>query len=290
MAPTEVGYLSLDQMGRSDSGDDAGTAVGYGRKFVAGSESSLRAVRWDAGGTAVTELGHLGTTSAGYTHTEAVGVDAAGNAFGGAQKYDGIVYLGSRAVRWPARTTTPTELGNLGTRASGYTQSHVTAVNRAGTAVGEAQKYIDNVYFGERPVRWDAGGTTATELGVFGTVSGMTAAWALAINASSTAVGSVADYEGGTFVGYRATLWGTDAVPIDLNTLIDPASGWTLTEADSISDTHFVAGVGLFDPDGPGPAQPYTRAFLMNVSSVVPEPGALTMFIALPLLSRRARR
>ena len=63
---------------------------------------------------------------------------------------------------------------------------------------------------------------------------------------------------------------GLDAVAIDLNTLIDPASGWTLTEANGISDTNWVTGIGSFDPDGGGPLAAYDRAFLLDVSPRFP--------------------
>jgi hypothetical protein len=293
--PTELGHLGTDVRGRTEVAalavNDAGTAVGYGIKFVPNLEPTNRAIRWEAGGTAATELGHLGTTSSGYTATYALALDTSGAAFGDVLKFVADASLGHRAVRWEANSTQTTELGNLGTKPSGYTEVNFRAVNAAGTAVGDAQKYVDHAYVGERAVRWDAGGTSATELGVLGVLSGeLTSAVALSINAGGAIVGTVADYANNSFLGYRAVLWAVDGTAINLNTFIDPASGWTLTEADSISDTNFVAGVGLFDPDGAGPLQPYTRAFLMDVSSVVPEPAALSVFVGLPLLSRRKRR
>jgi hypothetical protein len=64
-------------------------------------------------------------------------------------------------------------------------------------------------------------------------------------------------------------------VAVDLNTLIDPASGWTLNIASAISDTNWITGQGTFDPDGPGAQPAYKRLFLLQV----PEPASL------PLLS-----
>ena len=63
--------------------------------------------------------------------------------------------------------------------------------------------------------------------------------------------------------------WKTDGVAIDLNTLIDPASGWTLTSALGISNTGWISGIGVFDPDGPGGESGYQRLFVMHM---VPEP------------------
>ncbi|MCC7203842.1 MAG: hypothetical protein IT441_02090, partial [Phycisphaeraceae bacterium] len=57
--------------------------------------------------------------------------------------------------------------------------------------------------------------------------------------------------------GYRAVVWGTDGLPIDLNTLIDPTRGWLLTSANEITDNGWIVGQGMFDPDGPGGVEPY---------------------------------
>lgn len=51
---------------------------------------------------------------------------------------------------------------------------------------------------------------------------------------------------------------------IDLNTRTDPTSGWVLRRAIAISDTHWIIGVGQFDPDGDGPRAPYQRAFSLE--------------------------
>jgi hypothetical protein len=84
-------------------------------------------------------------------------------------------------------------------------------------------------------------------------------------------------------------LWGADGKAINLNTLIDPAGGWTLSEARTISDTNFVAGVGLFDPDGGGPVTAYHRFFVLDASAAIPEPTSLALLVVsgLTLVRRR---
>jgi hypothetical protein len=77
-----------------------------------------------------------------------------------------------------------------------------------------------------------------------------------AINSAGTAVG---------YAGASAVYWGADAVPVDLNTLIDPASGWRLEYALDISDTGWIAGIGRFDPNGAGGQAAYLRHFLIHV-------------------------
>lgn len=62
--------------------------------------------------------------------------------------------------------------------------------------------------------------------------------------------------------------------PVDLNSLIDPKSGWTLTNATAIRDTNWILGIGSFDPDGTGPQQAYSRLFILQVS----EPASVILW------------
>jgi hypothetical protein len=54
----------------------SGTAVGDTTKYTGGTSLGYRAVRWDASGTAATELGNLGTEGTGYTEstTQAINI------------------------------------------------------------------------------------------------------------------------------------------------------------------------------------------------------------------------
>jgi Protein of unknown function (DUF3466) len=68
-AATELGNLGTDSSGFTSAFalgvNTAGTAIGTAVKFVSGVNMGQRAVRWDASGTAATELGNLGTDSDG---------------------------------------------------------------------------------------------------------------------------------------------------------------------------------------------------------------------------------
>ena len=294
-AATELGHIGTRSDGKTEAYANAlnnvGTAVGLAWKYVGGTDLGYRAVRWDAGGTAATELGNLGTGGSGSTSAQAVAVNEGGTAVGYGRKYVGGSYLGGRAVRWDAGGTTATELDNLGTDGSGSTASRAHEVNNAGTAVGYAVKYVGGNSLGERAVRWDAGGTAATEHGNLGTnANGGTGCRAQAVNNAGTAVGFCATYSaGGSYLGHHAVMWGSDALAVDLNTLIDPNNGWTLTRAYEISEHGlWIGGYGSFDPDLGGPLQPYQRLFLMQV----PEPStfALLAVAVLGLLAFRRRR
>lgn len=76
------------------------------------------------------------------------------------------------------------------------------------------------------------------------------------INESGLVVGNSQRISGSPAV---ATLW-KDGVPMDLNSLLPPGSGWVLTNAESINDRGDIAGTGTF-----GGA---SRAFLLKNASV----------------------
>ena len=278
----ELGNLGTDSSGYTESVplaiNDAGTVVGDVEKFGGSGESlGVRAVRWDASGTVATELGNLGTDIDGYAESIAYAINDAGTAVGWADMYDSEgTYQGYRAVRWDASGTVATELGNLGTDVDGAAISFTDAINDTGTIVGYAEKYDGaGVYLGGRAVRWNASGTSVTELGNLGTdPDGVTDSEAYAINDAGIAVGYAADYDGsGTLFGDRAVYWSLDGLAVDLNMLIDSLSGWTLEYADAISDTGWIAGSGTFDPDGPGGQEAYERLFLMQVPALSVLPG-----------------
>jgi len=285
LGSSNAGYTNVAALAINASG----TIVGYASKYDGGTYKGIRAVRWDFSGAPSPELGSLGTDGSGVTSAEAYAVNASDTAVGYANKYDdGGVNKGYRAVRWDAGGTDATELDNLGTDGSDDTQARAYAINDTGTAVGYAIKYDGGTNKGTRAVRWNAGGTTATELGNLGTdASGVTYAYVNAINATGTVVGWARKYTGaGANLGDRAVYWGADGVAVDLNTLIDPTSGWVLTEACAISDTGWISGIGQFDPDGAGGLDAYDRLFLVQI----PEPATFGLLALGGLAVLRRRR
>jgi uncharacterized membrane protein len=293
VARWEPGATTATELGVLDTNPDAlsgalgisinssGAAVGY----VTDATVVLQPVRWDAGQTAATKLDNLGTPVGASTDGAAMSINDSGVAVGYARKFSPTgSNLGLRAVRWNAGGTAATELGNLGT------DSNVVAVaiNNAGTVIGltERQKTTFPFNFIPHAIRWNADSTTPFELTAIAT-DGQSIPFA--INSQGIVVGSAdAPRPASSILDQHAVLWGTDGVPVDLNSLIDPSSGWTLTQATDISDTGWILGAGQFDPDGAGSRAAYSRMFLMQV----PEPSTLALLAlgAVGICLHRARR
>jgi hypothetical protein len=112
-------------------------------------------------------------------------------------------------------------------------------------------------------------------------VNGQSTSEAFDINDSGVAVGFALKHVGGIGFGNRAVAWQSDGAAIDLNSLIDPSSGWVLHRARGISETGWITGLGSFDPDGLGNTASYLRHFLIRVPEFgVPEPSALMLFVS----------
>lgn len=222
-AATGTAVIELSNLGTNKSGfteclalavNAAGTAVGFADKYTGDVRHGERAVRWDAGGAAATELGNLGASGT-YTRSMAFDINGAGTVVGFANKFLNGLDRGERAVRWDAGSTVAIELGHIGTDSRGFTRCRAKAVNAAGTAVGDADKYINDAYRGSRAVRWNAAGTAVTELANLGTRSdGYTSCSSLSVNAAGTTAGYANKYSGDAFCGYRAVRWDADGVVI----------------------------------------------------------------------------
>jgi uncharacterized membrane protein len=264
---TELGHLGTNPDGitgaRANAINAAGAAAGYAIKYYADGSSFLRAVRWNASAVAATELQAPATApDHGYYTTVAKAINDAGIVVGNGE------FNRYPAIRWDAAGNA-TELGEIASIPGGYISDSPKALNNAGTAVGRTNL---SLALGTRAVRWDGSSTAATELGHLGTyIDGFTQAYAMAINEAGTAVGR-ALVDG--LWPYHAVYWAVDDTrAMDLNTLIDPTSGWMLEQALDISDTGWIVGVGQFDPDGLGGEGAYPRHFLMQV----PTTGVPTM-------------
>jgi hypothetical protein len=202
------------------------------------------------------------------------GVNNHGMAVGRSIKYVGGTDMGLRAVRWDYTGAAATELGYLGTTIGGYTAALALAVNDAGTAVGRSWKNGNSLDV--RAVRWDASGTSATELGILGlSGTGVTTADAFAVNAGGTAVGSAQMYDSGNDMGRRAVRWDASGAATELPNL-GLTTGSSKAYAYAINDANTAVG---FSQKPGGLSHLGTRAVRWNASGAVTELGNLGLRI-----------
>jgi hypothetical protein len=259
----------------------AGTITGYIGKFDAAHNSlGSRAVYWDGAGI-VTELGGLGESASHTFDSTADAINNAGTIVGTAEKYVNGEYKGNRPVRWNAGSTTATELDSMNDDSGFFPR----AINDAGTIIGNGVKYNGSAAGEIRAVRWDAGGTAITELGDLGATGvGYTSIRAFAINNGGIVVGNVETFDNTyQLLEDRAVYWGPNGACTDLNTLIDPASGWFLLSAQAVNDNGWIAGYGRYDSDGPSGNDPIYRLYVLHI----PEPATMGLLVLGGLLVRR---
>ncbi|CAN5454719.1 hypothetical protein BH09PLA1_BH09PLA1_24460 [soil metagenome] len=285
----------LEALGEHSSGayavaqaiNDAGPIVGFASRFQDDVAGGTRAARWDANSIVPVELDGIGTDNDGVGQSEARDINEHGEVAGFAKKYINGVGRGNRAIRWDAGGTAPTELETLGFRSDGYGYALADRINASGTRIGFSERIVDGVAKGSRAVRWDAGSVVATELGNLGTdANGETSSDATDINDEGITVGYARVQTTSTLVRHALMWLPGSTTPIDLNSMIDPSSGWVLSFAHGISNTNWITGKGKFDPDGVGPIAAYDRQFLLQV----PEPALPIVDIGLLTLRRRRQR
>ena len=305
-APTKLGYLEREN-GYGWGINSTGDAVGY----VLMKDNSAKPVRWSAGGTALAQLPGFSFpfVSAyaqaindrddviGYSDTHPVrwlaGATAAVNLgmlglgpTGNATKFAGAINSGGdgvgwvsdyvsgtgrdRAVLWRASGTSAVALPMLSGGALTNRETYANAINDDGLIAGTARMYSGFNLVESRAVRWSPVGASITDLGV-GIANG--------INNAGDIVGSSSNH---------ATLWPGDGTPaINLNDLIAPDSGWSLTSATDISNTGVIIGDGMFDPDGSGPLTSAMGEFRLTP---IPEPGMVAVLTFASCAFGRTRR
>lgn len=253
--------------GLSDGGLAAGASFnipGHARAFI-----------WDG---ATHKIGSL----PGYPYSEARGVSSGGEVAGFSETGHA-----DRRRAWVTRAflRRPGEaLVDLGTLGGLYSAAY--AVNSLGTVVGKADTDTlgtthafawadgqmadlgtlggaNSVAYAVSDTGAIAGASDMNDIGTrhgflyasgqmqdLAPLPGLTTSAAYALNAAGQVAGTSQ-----TLTLRRATLWHSGQ-PTDLNTLLPPHSGWTLTEARAINDHGQIAGLGLFGG--------HRRAFLLT--------------------------
>jgi hypothetical protein len=243
--------------------------AGYGDQ----TDGTIRAKRWYADGTTDEALPTLGGL-----HSWGSAIDGQGRVWGNAQALNG----NSHVVRWDVDGTI-VDYGSLG----GWTVLY--RVNASGVGVGNGTTGQGQ----SLPFR-----TTATGLAVLPVLpSPFFGGSVSAINNAMLSVGSCwapgpTDYWSDDVE--HATLWHEDGTATDLNSLIQPTSGWILNIAKGISENGLIVGTGQLHGQTraflltPVPAAPPSLAIYLNESDVAPGQtlrAALEMHNPGPLLT-----
>ena len=208
------GYPYSEARGLNDSGQVAGFSE-TGRADQNHAWITRAFLRQPAG--PITGLGTLGGS-----YSAAYALNAMGTVVG---KADTEEFGATHAFAWTDGRMT--DLGTLG-----GADSAAYAVNDQNEIAGASE--VDNTK--ARHAFLYTGG----QMHDLGTLPGMTDSAAYALNNQGQIVGTSQ-----TPNGEHATLWQNEK-PTDLNTLLPPHSGWTLTEARAINDHGQIAGQGLF--------------------------------------------
>jgi probable HAF family extracellular repeat protein len=236
-ASSELATPTLQVFSYAFAINDAGQTVGKFQPFAG--PGPFHAFRTAPGGdiTAASDLGTLGGTE-----SAAIGINSIGQAAGWARTAGGQIHAFRTAPN--ASITAASDLGTLG-----GPESQANGVNDSGQAVG---------YSGAHAFRTSPNGliTPASDLGTLGGNSSN----AFAINSLGQVVGTSTLTDGSSHAFFVDV---TGAMQ-DLNNLIPPASGWTLTEAHGINDLGQIAGFGHIGAED--------HAFLLTP---VPEPATI---------------
>jgi len=181
----------------------------------------------------------------------------------------------------------PGDIFNLGTLGGTHSNGH--AINDAGQVAGASSKLGDAAGHAFRYSGTPGSGGAMVDLGTLGGVLSE----AFGINDAGFVVGYAerSAAAGGSLV---ATLCQTDAAntAVDLEAWLNatnPTLGafWRLTVAQDINNNGLITGWGAYD-DGPGGLSDGVRAYILDASSLVPEPSGLALLgLALPALLRR---
>jgi probable HAF family extracellular repeat protein len=242
-----LGGIRSFGFGINASGQAVGTALTSGN-------AATHAFRTAANGPIV-EGSDLGTLGGGNSY--AYGINALGQTVGYAYMTGDATYHAFRtAANGPiVQGEGGSDLGTLdGTR------SFASAINASGQVVGTSYMTGDSTYHAFRtaangPIVPGAGGS---DLGTFGGTNSQ----AFGINTLGQTVGfanTTSEAEHAFFADVTGPL-------VDLNTLIDPASGWELNSAHGINDSRQIAGEGVIFGQ--------THAFLLTPT---PEPASLSL-------------
>jgi probable HAF family extracellular repeat protein len=260
-----LGLNDFNGLSNGSGINDVGQVTGSSN--IAGPHTPFHAFRRDEGG--MRDLGTLGGTGSGGS-----GINNAGQVTGSSQ------ISGDAAWHAFLYTGTPGAGGVMhGLDTLGGSNSYGSGINDSGQVAGRSQITGDTADHAFLYTGTPGAGGVMRDLGTLGGTDSA----ASAVNDVGQVVGS-SQITGDT--AWHAFLYigtpGAGGQMIDLDEWLDaniPTEGakWTLSGeaagASDISNTGWITGTGIYDPDGPGGVPNDFRAYLLDASSlIVPEP------------------
>lgn len=174
-------------------------------------------------------------------------------------------------------SATATIIHDLGTLGGRYSGGY--AVNDAGQVTGYSPPAPNT---DQHAFRYDGTPGSGGVMHDLGTLGGSNSS-GQAINAAGQVTGAsaITDNSASHAFLYTGTP-GAGGTMIDLDAWLDannPTEGakWTLLNALGLTDGGLIIGIGLYDPDGPDGIAADSRVYLLDASSIVPEPSALAV-------------
>lgn len=249
----DLGTLGGDRSEAFDI-DDHGTIVGDSRNGDPATEGFGQAFSY-AGGT-MTALGTL----PGGLGSNAYAINDKGMV--GGASYEGpftVPEYPFHAVTFGGGAAHAIGVSDLG-------NSAIYGLNDAGLAVGGLPS--PTMIHASHAFLYDHG--TVTDLGVLDPAA-VDDSVAFDINNLKQVVGTSAVTVDPSHYGYHGFLW-SGAGLVDLNTLVDPKSGWVITSANGINDAQQIAATACY-----GGVTGDCRAVRLDLVSPVPEPGHWAM-------------
>jgi probable HAF family extracellular repeat protein len=249
-----VQHLGKSMQGQAPPGAPYAQSVAFGinnNGQVVGQAYSMITTKSDAFMYSNGTMVDLGAT--GSSDSNAEGINASGQVVG-------YMHVSGAAHAFLYSNGTMVDLGVLG--GSSFYQSIASGINDSGNIVGQSTFPAGG--FTVRAFLYSNG--SMQNLGTIGNASSA----ALDINNQGQIVGFLG-------AGTGAWLYSNGSMQ-DINSLIDPAVGWTLQNATSINDLGQIVGYGTNSSN-------QQHAFLLT--PIVPEPSLLFLLFILPFARRR---